>query len=210
MKKIFYYLLIVISVGIIVAQNSYSLEDLNSTSTSFGNSIGPSYYTDQVTLHYFGHYNWGTCTARFGQLNDLYQNTFSGGDAEVKLFGVGKDSHMSSLGNWINGNDCIVSADSSPFNVWDEWEASQRDLYIIDHEGNISFYENITGGFDESEIISLVNELVDAIDISVPGDINGDGEVNVLDVVSLVNGILSLFMLNSYIFEFLLSCLNFS
>jgi hypothetical protein len=57
MKKIFYYLLIVISVGIIVAQNSYSLEDLNSTSTSFGNSIGPSYYADQVTLHYFGHYN---------------------------------------------------------------------------------------------------------------------------------------------------------
>jgi len=57
MKKIFYYLLIVISIGIIVAQNSYSLEDLNSTSTSFGNSIGPSYYADQVTLHYFGHYN---------------------------------------------------------------------------------------------------------------------------------------------------------
>ncbi len=57
MKKIFYYLLIVISLGIIVAQNSYSLEDLNSTSTTFGNTIGPSYYTDQVTLHYFGHYN---------------------------------------------------------------------------------------------------------------------------------------------------------
>ena len=57
MKEIFYYLLIVISVGIIVAQNRHSLEDLNSTSTSFGNSIGPSYYTDQVTIHYFGHYN---------------------------------------------------------------------------------------------------------------------------------------------------------
>ena len=109
----------------------------------------------------------------------------------MKLFGVGKDSHMSSLGNWINGNDCIVSADSSPFNVWGEWGASQRDLYIIDHEGNISFHENITGGFNESEIISLVNELIDAIDVSVAGDINGDGEVNVLDVVSLVNGILS-------------------
>ena len=57
MKKIFYYLLIVISVGIIAAQNNYSLEDMNSTSTTFGTTIGPSYYTDQVTLHYFGHYN---------------------------------------------------------------------------------------------------------------------------------------------------------
>ena len=57
MKKIFHYILIVNFIGMIVAQNNYSLEDLNSTSTSFGNSIGPSYYADQVTLHYFGHYN---------------------------------------------------------------------------------------------------------------------------------------------------------
>ena len=57
MRKIFYYILIVSAVGIIAAQNNYFLEDLNPTSTSFGNTIGPSYYTNQVTLHYFGYYN---------------------------------------------------------------------------------------------------------------------------------------------------------
>jgi hypothetical protein len=57
MRKIIYYILIVNAVGIIVAQNNYSLEDLNSTSITYGSTIGPSYYAGQVTIHYFGHYN---------------------------------------------------------------------------------------------------------------------------------------------------------
>jgi len=57
MKKIFYYLLIVISIGVIVAQNNYLLEDLNSSSSTFGIDIGPSYFENEVTIHYFGHYN---------------------------------------------------------------------------------------------------------------------------------------------------------
>jgi len=57
MKKMLHYILIVSTVGIISAQYDYSLADLNPTSTTFGTLIGPSYYTDQVTLHYFGHYN---------------------------------------------------------------------------------------------------------------------------------------------------------
>ena len=57
MKEIFHYILIVSFVGIIVAQNNYSLEDLNSTSLTFGSEIGPAYFENQVTMHYFGHYN---------------------------------------------------------------------------------------------------------------------------------------------------------
>ena len=57
MKEIFHYILILSSAGMIIAQNNYSLEDLNSTSSTFGTTIGPSYYTKQVTIHYFGHYN---------------------------------------------------------------------------------------------------------------------------------------------------------
>jgi len=57
MKEFFHYILILSSAGIIIAQNNYSLEDLNSTSSTFGITIGPSYYTNQVTIHYFGHYN---------------------------------------------------------------------------------------------------------------------------------------------------------
>ena len=57
MKKMFQYILIFSFVGIIVAQNNYFLEDLNSTSPTFGTEIGPVYFENQVTIHYFGHYN---------------------------------------------------------------------------------------------------------------------------------------------------------
>ena len=58
MKEMFHYILLILSfVGIIVAQNNYSLEDLNSTSPTFGIEVGPAYFENQITIHYFGHYN---------------------------------------------------------------------------------------------------------------------------------------------------------
>ena len=33
----------------------YSLEDLNPTSETYGDTISPGYFENQVTLHYFGH-----------------------------------------------------------------------------------------------------------------------------------------------------------
>ena len=35
----------------------YSLEDLNTSSEYYEQNVGTSYFSDQVTLHYFGHYN---------------------------------------------------------------------------------------------------------------------------------------------------------
>jgi len=39
------------------SQYDYSLEDLNSTSQFYGQEVGTSYFTGQVSVHYFGHYN---------------------------------------------------------------------------------------------------------------------------------------------------------
>jgi hypothetical protein len=80
----------------------------------------------------------------------------------VKLVGVGKESHMGSLGNWTNGNNSSVCADSSPFSVWSDWEASQRDLFVLDHHGNLVLHENISGGLP-TNLESLVMGLVDQI-----------------------------------------------
>ena len=49
----------------------------------------------------------------------------------VQLIGVGKDSHMSSLGNWTNSNNAPVCSDTSPFPVWSNWGVSQRDLVVV-------------------------------------------------------------------------------
>ncbi len=50
------FLLYIFSTTIIFSQYDYSLEDLNSSSESYGENVGTSHYTDHVTLHYFGHF----------------------------------------------------------------------------------------------------------------------------------------------------------
>ena len=154
---------------------------------------------------------------------------------------------MSSLENWTNSNDASVCADNSPYPTWLEWGAAQRDLYILDHESNVVFHENVTGGLPPN-LESLIMELVSQIpgdfectdgdinnenpcnpmecfagewieiiidcpeEMGIPceggayipsaegeccsiciilGDLNGDGIVNVLDVVAIVNLVLS-------------------
>jgi len=177
----------------------------------------------------------------------LYGNLVSNGYDQVKLIGVGKSQHMNSLENWTNGNDASVCADQSPYPTWNEWDAAQRDLYILDHEGNVVFHENVTGGLPnnlESIIVDLISQIPEdsectdgevnndnpcnpmecfggewiemIIDcpeqmgmpceggVYIPpvegeccsiciilGDISGDGIVNVLDVVAMVNLVLS-------------------
>ena len=43
--------------SLVFGQYDYSLEDLNSSSNYNGDNVGTSYFPDNVTLHYFGHYN---------------------------------------------------------------------------------------------------------------------------------------------------------
>jgi hypothetical protein len=40
-----------------LGQYDYSLEDINSTSDYYQDIVGTSFFENQVTLHYFGHYN---------------------------------------------------------------------------------------------------------------------------------------------------------
>ena len=68
-------LIILFSITFLYSQGyTYLLEDINSSSLYYQQSISPSDFTGQVTLHYFGHQNWGTCSARVGNLNNLYND----------------------------------------------------------------------------------------------------------------------------------------
>ena len=172
------------------SQTNFNLEDLNENSTYFGQTVGPEEFSNQVSIVYFGYFYWGICTSRFGELNDFYQELIAAGhNDKVKLFGVGKDSHINQLSNWTNQNESIVSADYSPFSVWNSWDASQRDLYILDSEGNIQYHENISGGIS-NVVYDLVNNLIDEIEVSIQGDVNSDGLINIVDVVQTVNMVL--------------------
>ncbi len=153
--KYFKLLIIIIYIFTIsLSQNSYSMEDVNSSSATFGIEVGQSYFEETVIIHYFGSFTWGTCTARFGQLNDINDNLKSLGH-QVELIGISKSSWINGLSNWINQGTAPICVDSSPYPIWDDWNANQRDLFITDKIGNIIFSENITSG-----IPSNINEVI--------------------------------------------------
>ena len=111
---------------------------------------------------------------------------------QVELIGIGKSVHQSSLNNWTNSNSSSVCMDQSPYNVWNDWDANQRDLFLLDHQGDLVLNQNISGGLPNN-LESIIINLIDAIpqDDAMLGDLNNDGALNVLDVINLVNIILS-------------------
>ena len=50
-------ILVVFFLALAYGDYNYSLEDINSSSEYYQQDVGTSYFPDQVTLHYFGHYN---------------------------------------------------------------------------------------------------------------------------------------------------------
>ena len=52
-----YKYIISLSFAFIFGQYDYNLEDINPSSNYYQTDIGTSYFSNQVTLHYFGHYS---------------------------------------------------------------------------------------------------------------------------------------------------------
>ena len=53
-------------------------------------------------------------------------------------------------------------AEASPFSNWSDWDANQRDLFLLDHNLNIIFRGNISGGIPsnlDAWVVELVNEI---------------------------------------------------
>ena len=180
-----YKLIFLFLVSIGFSQYDYSLEDLNSSSNYYQDNVGTSFFENKVTLHYFGYYYWGLCTTRFGQLNDIYLDLLSNGYDQVQLVGVGSSSHLNSLGNWVNSNDASVCADGTGSPVWNQWDANQRDLYVLDHNGDLVLYQNISNGLPnnlESLLIDLINDIPNDSGCT-DGDMNNDNPCNPMECI---------------------------
>ena len=68
----------------------------------------------------------------------------------MDLIGIGKENQLNSISNWTDGNNASVCADAYPFEVWSEWSANQRDLFILNIDGDLIFHENITSGIPDT------------------------------------------------------------
>jgi len=106
----------------------------------------------------------------------------------VKIFAIGKSQYNSSNTNWTNGNSIPVLVDPLPYNSWSSWGAGQRDLFFLNANGDYHTDFNITS-WNYNQIYNTIMDLLP--EDTLLGDTNGDGILNVLDVVILVNNVLS-------------------
>ena len=156
----------------------YYLEDINTSSFTYGERISPEYFQGQVTLHYFGHQNWGTCTARVGNLDDLYQDLLDEGIDNVKIIAIGRTQYNAYNNDWIEGNSIPIIIDPSPYALWASWSASQRDLYFLDANGNYVEDFNITTWDDNKIYNSIINIISGCTDFE---DANYDPDATIDD-----------------------------
>ena len=122
----------------------YSLADINDSSLTYGNNIGPGYFENQVTVHYFGHQSWGLCKSLVGNLDALYQDLLNEGINDVRIIAIGKGEYSDHSSEWIFGNSIPIVIDSSSNNLWNTWGAEQRDLFFLDANGNYVTNFNIS------------------------------------------------------------------
>ncbi len=86
----------------------------------------------------------------------------------MQLIGIGKSSQINYASAWTDNNDASVCADPSPFATWNDWGASQRDLFIVDMNGEVALHQNITSGIPnnlEETILGLVTPTIDPCEL---------------------------------------------
>ena len=75
---------------------------------------------------------------------------------QINLIGIGTDPYSFGLSNWTEGIDASVCIDYEPYDVWDNFGASQRDLYVFNSYSELIFHENVTNGIPhELELIIM-------------------------------------------------------
>ena len=75
------------------------------------------------------------------------------------------------LSNWVNQGSSAICIDESPYQVWNDWDASQRDLFITDKNGLVVYQQNITSGIS-NDIYDIIFNYLETKDVSTPYKIN--------------------------------------
>ena len=137
----------------------YSLLDINTSSNTYNISIGPQYYNNTVTVHYFGHQYWDLCTSLVGEFENLNQNLLAEGIDNVKIIAIGKEQYSSSNENWIDISTFPIVLDPLPNTLWLEWGASQWDVFFIDANGKYVTDINVKS-WDYSQVYNQIKDII--------------------------------------------------
>ena len=75
--------------------------------------------------------------------------------------GISRSSWSNGLANWTSQGSASICIDQNPYQVWNNWGANQRDLFITDLDGNVVYQQNITSGIpnDLNDVITTYLQL---------------------------------------------------
>ena len=95
---------------------------------------------------------------RFDSLNDLYLD-YQSSEIDVYVMGIGQNN-LISVDEITSGNNLPWVKEISGCNIWSEWNASNRDLFIMDRNGEIVVTINLTSSpFPETQIKYIISGL---------------------------------------------------
>ena len=85
-------------------------------------------------------------------------NEFKDQGFEINLIGIGTDPYSFGLSNWTEGNDASVCIDYEPFDVWDNFGASQRDLFVFNSYSELIFIDTLWPDVNEDILDDVLLE----------------------------------------------------
>ena len=175
------------------SQYEYSKEDLNSTSSSYGQMVWSPTYEGYITLHYFTTQGWAGWTNIFGQLSDFQAELHEEGYDKVVIIGVGQSVQQNFNSNFSANSDLPLINDQSPdLPIHANFNGEHRALVVMASDGVTELYRAILNStyfplYEDDFRAAIISNYPS----SMPGDVNNDEVVNILDIVQLANMILS-------------------
>ena len=166
---------------------------MNPTSISYGEMVWQPTYTDYITLHYFTTQGWAGWTSIFGQLSDFQEELHTEGYDKVVIIGVGQSAQINFNSSFCANSDLPLILDQSPsLPILTSYNGEHRALVVIDVDGVTELYRKVLNStyfpLYEDEFRDVI---ISNYPSTMPGDVNSDEVVNILDIVQLANMILS-------------------
>ena len=104
---------------------------------------------------------------------------------------MGKVQFHGALSAFVGSSVSPVVEDPVGQPTWTSWGANQRDFFIVGPGGELIHRVNLTPGFVQADIDGIVQaalaELPDGSASSCTGDVNGDGAVDVNDLLEVLS-----------------------
>ena len=183
-----------IFLSFILGNYNYSLEDYNSASPSYGLDVWSPQYSDHITLHYFSSKGWGGWSNTFGQLSDFQEELRTDGYENILIIEVGHSNLNTYNNSFCGSSDLPLVMDEFPnLPIRNQFapDGLHKQIVILDYDGSLLGTYPLNSGLSISAKNYISDIIAENYQESTIGDINGDGTINVQDIILVVNMILS-------------------